>query len=67
MSNNDPTNFNERFAAAQKENAEWHRQHPNGALTYKRNVHEMKRIRYAEITRGRTLSEGERDELLASK
>jgi hypothetical protein len=27
---NDPTSFNARVAAAQAENAEWHRQHPTG-------------------------------------
>ena len=28
--NNDPTNFNARFAVAQAENAAWHRAHPSG-------------------------------------
>jgi hypothetical protein len=30
VSNNDPTNFNSRFASALKENALWHQAHPSG-------------------------------------
>jgi hypothetical protein len=66
--NTDPTNFNQRCAEALATHADFLKKHPDGwATTPRRGISDMTKIRHREITIGRSLSEVERDELLASK